>query len=102
MGNKRYELANHLGNVNAVISDGKLAVDDGSHNASGLADFYLPDVVSSQDYYSFGALMPGRSFSSGDYRYGFNGKENDNEVKGVTGSQQDYGMRIYDPRLGKF
>jgi len=36
-----------------------------------------------------------------DYRFGFNGKENDNEVKG-TGNQQDYGMRIYDPRLGKF
>ena len=35
-------------------------------------------------------------------RYGFNGKENDNEVKGIEGSQQDYGFRIYDPRLGKF
>ena len=35
------------------------------------------------------------------YRYGFNGKENDNDVKG-DGNQQDYGMRIYDPRLGKF
>ncbi len=35
------------------------------------------------------------------YRYGFNGKENDNEVKGA-GNQQDYGMRIYDPRLGRF
>ncbi|SHN08130.1 RHS repeat domain-containing protein [Chitinophaga sp. CF418] len=35
------------------------------------------------------------------YRYGFNGKENDNEVKG-EGNQQDYGMRVYDPRLGKF
>jgi RHS repeat-associated protein len=33
--------------------------------------------------------------------YGFNGKENDNEVKG-DGNQQDYGMRIYDPRLGRF
>jgi RHS repeat-associated protein len=37
----------------------------------------------------------------GAYRYGFNGKENDNEVKGA-GNQQDYGMRIYDPRLGRF
>ncbi len=47
-------------------------------------------------------LMPGRSYSaSGAYRYGFNGKENDNEVKG-EGNQQDYGMRIYDPRLGRF
>ncbi len=48
--------------------------------------------------------MPGRNYnatSTGDYRYGFNGKENDNEVKG-EGNQQDYGMRIYDPRLGRF
>ena len=46
--------------------------------------------------------MPGRRYSAGSqYRYGFNGKENDNEVKG-EGNQQDYGMRIYDPRLGRF
>ena len=35
------------------------------------------------------------------YRYGFNGKETDNEVKG-NGNQQDYGFRIYDPRVAKF
>ncbi len=47
-------------------------------------------------------VMPGRSYTYGSgYRYGFNGKENDNEVKG-EGNQQDYGMRIYDPRLGRF
>ena len=46
--------------------------------------------------------MPGRKYEVGNgYRYGFNGKENDNEVKG-EGEQQDYGMRIYDPRLGRF
>jgi RHS repeat-associated protein len=46
--------------------------------------------------------MPGRKYSSANgYRYGFNGKENDKEVKG-DGNQQDYGMRIYDPRLGRF
>jgi len=38
---------------------------------------------------------------AGAYRFGFNGKENDNEVKGI-GNQQDYGMRIYDPRIGRF
>jgi RHS repeat-associated protein len=37
----------------------------------------------------------------GRCRYGFNGKENDNEVKGV-GDQIDYGMRVYDPRAGRF
>lgn len=46
--------------------------------------------------------MPGRRFSEeNQYRYGFNGKENENDVKG-EGNQQDYGMRIYDPRVGKF
>ena len=46
--------------------------------------------------------MPGRNYSVGTgYRYGFNGKENDNGVKGES-NQQDYGMRIYDPRIGKF
>jgi RHS repeat-associated protein len=46
-------------------------------------------------------MMPGRKYSSDSYRYGFNGKENDNEVKG-EGNQQDYGFRINDPRLGRF
>lgn len=46
--------------------------------------------------------MPGRKYRlDNGYRYGFNGKEYDNEVKG-EGNQQDYGMRIYDPRLGRF
>ncbi|THU32398.1 type II toxin-antitoxin system death-on-curing family toxin [Niastella caeni] len=35
------------------------------------------------------------------YKFGFNGKMNDDEVKGL-GNQQDYGMRIYDARIGKF
>jgi RHS repeat-associated protein len=44
--------------------------------------------------------MPGRRFSaSGSYRYGFNGKESDKDAgEGI----QDYGMRIYDSRLGRF
>lgn len=47
-------------------------------------------------------LMPHRSYAStANYRFGFNGKENDNEPKGL-GNEQDYGMRIYDDRLGKF
>jgi len=35
------------------------------------------------------------------YRYGFNGKENDNEIKG-DGNAYDYGARILDPRLGRW
>lgn len=44
--------------------------------------------------------MPGRQFSATtEYRYGFNGKEKD---KDISEGGQDYGMRIYDSRLGRF
>ena len=40
--------------------------------------------------------------ATGDgYRYGFNGKERDDEWNGV-GNMYDYGFRIYDPRIAKF
>jgi RHS repeat-associated protein len=97
-GEKFFEWSNHLGNVLATVSDRKIAH---SSNSSAI-DYYTADVISAQDYYPFGMIMPGRTIVNGNgYRYGFNGKENDNEVK-ETGNQQDYGMRIYDPRIGKF
>jgi RHS repeat-associated protein len=47
--------------------------------------------------------MPGRKYqASNRYRYGFNGKENDPETVGTGSGTQDYGMRIYNPALGKF
>jgi RHS repeat-associated protein len=90
---KFFELSNHLGNVMSVINDDRV----------GSTGDYTPVVINAQDYYAFGSVMPGREYAlnNSPYRYGFNGKENDNEVKG-TGNQQDYGMRIYDPRVGKF
>ncbi|GEM_PF-3217860 len=36
-----------------------------------------------------------------EYRFAFNGKEQDPEVSG-QGNSYDYGFRIYNPRLGKF
>ncbi len=36
------------------------------------------------------------------YRFGFNGKEKDQEGMGGGGSTYDYGFRIYNPNLGKF
>jgi RHS repeat-associated protein len=55
-----------------------------------------------QGFEPFGALLPGRNYSSDAYRFGFNGKENDNEVHGSVGTFQDYGMRAYDTRVGRF
>jgi RHS repeat-associated protein len=54
-----------------------------------------------KDYYAFGMPMPGRSFSTDKYRYGFNGMEKDDEIKG-TGNSLDFGARLYDPRLGRW
>jgi RHS repeat-associated protein len=53
------------------------------------------------DYYPYGMLIPERSWSSSEYRYGYNGKENDNEIKGI-GNSLDYGARIYDSRVARF
>jgi RHS repeat-associated protein len=95
---REYELSNHLGNVVAVISDRKIGIDLGNN---GTIDYYEAEVISQNDYYPFGMTMPGRKFTAASgYRYGFNGKEVDTEVKG-DGNQQDYGMRPYDPRLGR-
>ena len=45
--------------------------------------------------------MSGRRFLAAKAKYGFNGQLKDNEVYG-EGNSQDYGMRIYDARLGRF
>ncbi len=95
-GEKAYELTNHLGNVLVTISDKRLAAV-----SNGTITAYNADVISASDYYPFGMQMPGRTLTASNYRYGFNGKENDNEVKG-DGNQQDYGERVYDPRTGRF
>ena len=109
LGKKRYELTNHLGNVLAVITDRKRPRAQ-VLNTGYPIEWYEADVLSSQQYYAFGMLMPGddnpsvrRQYSKDnyDYRFGFNGKEGDDEVKGDD-NQQDYGMRIYDPRVGRF
>ncbi len=86
--NKQYELSNHLGNVMTVMNDGKA-------------------IVSQQDYYPFGSPMPGRygldqsgiqlaDVGASGFRYGFNGKENDNEVKGIEEASRtmDYEFMI--------
>ncbi|WP_262511502.1 RHS repeat-associated core domain-containing protein [Deminuibacter soli] len=57
--------------------------------------------MSATDYYPFGMEMPGRVYSGGKYRYGFNGKENDNEMKG-EGNNLDFGDRLYDSRVGRW
>ncbi len=100
-GEKLYELTNHLGNVLATITDKKIAVSSASN--SSLIDHYTADVATAQDYYPFGMGMPGRSFTGTggqNYRYGFNGQEKSDEIKGL-GNSYTAEFWEYDPRLGR-
>ena len=55
-----------------------------------------------KDYYTFGMIMWGRNvMSSEDYRFGFNGQEKINEIKG-NGNYLDFKFRGYDSRFGRF
>jgi RHS repeat-associated protein len=98
VGKKQLELSNHLGNVWVTITDKRI-----QHTTNGTSvDYFSADIATAQEYYAFGGLMPSRTYAFlKNYRYGFNGKENDNDAQGV-GRQQDYGMRIYDPLTGRF
>jgi len=62
---------------------------------------YLAVVKMKADYYPFGMEMPGRSTNSSDYRFGYNGMEKDDEVKGNANSYTTE-FRQYDPRLGRW
>ncbi len=94
-GNKRYELADWLGNVRVVINDKKTPVNSGTTTVS-----YLPQVVNVRDYYSFGSQISERSYDPVKpmYRFGFNTQEKVNEI-----TQDHYTAKFweYDARLGR-
>ncbi len=101
VGDKRYELSNHLGNVLVVVSDKKIPMyNTADLPSSGLKTFNA-DVLSYSDYYPFGMLVPNKQGTSRDYRFGFQGQEMDNELKG-EGNSYDFGARMLDPRVGRW
>lgn len=86
-GTRVYEGSNHLGNVLISYSDRRILTNGNT---------YRVDVVSASDYYPFGMSMEKRTVSEG--KFGFNGKENIEEVDGW----QDYGERMYNRLIGRF
>ena len=101
IGDKRYELSNHLGNVLVVVSDKKVPLLETPTNPFSNLLSFNADVLSYNDYYPFGQLVPNRHGSSNSYRYGFNGQEKDDEIKG-EGNSLDFGERLFDPRVGRW
>ncbi|MDP2188134.1 MAG: RHS repeat-associated core domain-containing protein [Sphingobacteriaceae bacterium] len=95
------QIGNRQSEINLVL-DRKTGV-----KASATATTYAwfkADVASAQDYYPFGSLLPGRTYTAAageGYRFGFNGMQRDDEVKG-PGNSLDFGARMYDSRLGRW
>ena len=56
---------------------------------------------SSTSYFCLGTYTKQPETGNADYRYGFNGQEKDNEVKG-KGNSYDFKFRVYDSRICKF
>jgi YD repeat-containing protein len=93
LGEKSYELVNHLGNVLVTVSDMRTVYHSGSNITS-----FKAVVNSATDYYAFGSAQEGRSYTSTAYRYGMNGQEHEEEiVSGIYTAQ----FWEYDSRLGR-
>ena len=71
LGQRIYEFSNHLGNVLVTLTDHKVPQTDGT---------YKSVVVSASDYYPFGMAMAERTYSNSEYRYGFQGQEQSDEL----------------------
>jgi RHS repeat-associated protein len=94
LGRKQYELTNHLGNVLASMTDKK------AYKTISGSIYFEAEITTLSDYYPFGSAMQTRGFAAGGYRFGFNGKEEDDESISVY--TNDYGFRIYSASLCKF
>jgi len=97
VGDRIYEVKDHLGNVRMTFSDLKNPSD-----VNNLSEGWVLDLESVSNYYPFGMQMPGMTWSKGDgYRYGFQGQEMDNDIYG-RGNALAFEYRIHAPRLGRF
>jgi hypothetical protein len=96
-GGRHYELSNHLGNVQVVVTDKKIAYSFGGVDWA----YYTVDVYTASDYGAFGQDIEERSFERAPekgYRYGMNGQEKDDDVADGVFSAQYW---EYDSRDGR-
>ncbi|MFV0267100.1 MAG: DUF6443 domain-containing protein [Draconibacterium sp.] len=85
-----YNLTDHLGNVRAVFA---------AHSNG------IPELMQHTDYYPFGMVMGQQekvNLEEVKNRYLYNGKELQDDNIGVSLDWYDYGMRMYEPNLGRW
>jgi RHS repeat-associated protein len=89
-----YKYENGAYYLDAAGSFAQLSASD------GIISHYTAELISATDYYAFGAPLPERTWQGGEYRFGFNGQERDDEVAGV-GNIMTAEFWEYDARLGR-
>lgn len=95
-GKKQYELTDHLQNVRVVLGDVRQATIN-----SGIISETFGSIKNWSDYYAYGSMIPGRYISIGKYRFGFNGMEEDNIIKGY-GNSYNTMFRQFNPRTARW
>ncbi len=97
---KHLHFYKYFTNVLSKISNRRSPAETSS--LTNTIEYKIDIEISTDRYRAFGSVMYNRGFSSATkYRYGMNGKEKDDEIKG-SGNSYDFGARMYDPRLGKW
>jgi RHS repeat-associated protein len=90
---KVFEMSNHLGNVLVTVSDARVPV-----NGTGSVSGYGAMVKAGMEYSAFGVVRR-TIVNNGNYRYGFNGMErNDEKSSGMYSTE----YRELDARLGRW
>ncbi len=95
IGHKQYELTDHLGNVRLTFSDYRY--DSPNYTKPRLK------VLSRNNYFPFGMLMPDRFTNEEDAkpRFGFNGMEREDEIAGLRNIYST-ANRNYDSRIARW
>ncbi|MDY8137073.1 DUF6443 domain-containing protein [Aquimarina sp. 2201CG5-10] len=99
-----YQYKDHLGNIRLSYSDkdkdGKIDILRNNIDIDGDNDYAL-EIVEEKNYYPFGLVHQGynNTIAGRKYPYGYNGKEENNEV-GLE--WLDFGARNYEASLGRW
>lgn len=106
-----------MSNNNLMFQDGRMRLRFTAIDTSTYIEFYAESSVAftprsfaleEVSVYSYVAAQTDslvcypRHGSDAEYRYGFQGQEKDDEIKGQPGNSINYRFRMHDPRVGRF
>ena len=105
--NKSYTLVNHQAQLRmcldivTVLKLNRYTCKRENIQTQTNRSFPTANIITCTDYYPFGMATGGRNGSVESYRYGYQGSEKDDEIKG-QGNYYTTFFRGLDPRLGKW